>query len=437
MPAIRSKHSLRGTLVLTCMISCLCFLLPLSAFAADGQSDKLHSIPTQGLQMWLPMDETAGEIAHDASGNEKHGSLINTPVWTSSGKYGGAISFARQNKQYMELSSGMTLPEDFTIGFWIYFPETATNADVIFSDSGSRQDINFYEGKLRLFAGDDMVVANTPVSTGVWTHFAITRSAEQLKLYMNGQLDAEGSWNGVFSPKAVGKSLSSGYLHGALDDLAIYNRALSHKEIQMLSSGIVTPQTTLTGPASALAGQEFQIEYGLSHVVQNVYAQDVTLTYDANLLDFVSAKSIKEGVSLLEAADHPNGKLRLIMASTGGSGFSGSDRLAELTFKAKHTLQTVSAQIAVTHASLGDRDGTETEADYASMIFEIKGGAPAIPGDFNNDTKVSIGDLALMVVHYGKNAESPDWDQARKFDMNHDSLIDVKDLAALAALILN
>ncbi|MWV44771.1 hypothetical protein GRF59_14215 [Paenibacillus sp. HJL G12] len=55
----------------------------------------------------------------------------------------------------------------------------------------------------------------------------------------------------------------------------------------------------------------------------------------------------------------------------------------------------------------------------------------------NQDGKISIGDLAIAAVHYGKGSSSPDWAQAKKADINGDGKVDIADLAAIASKILD
>ncbi|OMF35977.1 hypothetical protein BK133_09845 [Paenibacillus sp. FSL H8-0548] len=60
----------------------------------------------------------------------------------------------------------------------------------------------------------------------------------------------------------------------------------------------------------------------------------------------------------------------------------------------------------------------------------------SVPGDNNADGKVTIGDLAIAAVSYGKNSTSPDWNLIRKSDVNHDGIIDIADLALMAKTIV-
>ncbi|NOV04364.1 Ig-like domain-containing protein [Paenibacillus planticolens] len=59
-----------------------------------------------------------------------------------------------------------------------------------------------------------------------------------------------------------------------------------------------------------------------------------------------------------------------------------------------------------------------------------------VPGDINNDGKVSIGDLAIVAKYYGKSSTDADWDAYKFADLNHDGVIDIADLAMIARWIL-
>lgn len=60
-----------------------------------------------------------------------------------------------------------------------------------------------------------------------------------------------------------------------------------------------------------------------------------------------------------------------------------------------------------------------------------------IPGDVNQDNRVSVGDLAIVAKAYGKTSHDADWETFRAYDFIEDGIIDIEDLAWLARLILN
>ncbi|MDR6881917.1 dockerin type I domain-containing protein [Bacillus sp. 3255] len=55
----------------------------------------------------------------------------------------------------------------------------------------------------------------------------------------------------------------------------------------------------------------------------------------------------------------------------------------------------------------------------------------AIDGDFNNDNKVSIGDLAIIASAYGKKKEDSDWNQYKAVDLSGGGTIDIVDISIL------
>ncbi|WP_171681722.1 sialidase domain-containing protein [Paenibacillus planticolens] len=195
--------------------------------------------------------------------------------------------------------------------------------------------------------------------------------------------------------------------------------------------------THLTGESVVQAGKEFAVRFELSGLTQNVFAQDISLSFDEGAFDFVSAKSLIPGVDVVASVNQTPGKLRFIVASEGPEhAVTGHAQVLEMTFKSKDTQQTVNAVISVVDATMGDEHGAETSAVPSSLSVEVTPAAPGIPGDFNNDGKVSIGDLAIIAAHYGKDSSSPDWEQVKQYDLDHNGSIDINDLAAVASKIL-
>lgn len=56
-------------------------------------------------------------------------------------------------------------------------------------------------------------------------------------------------------------------------------------------------------------------------------------------------------------------------------------------------------------------------------------------GDMNADGKITVGDLAIISTHYGKNASGSDWSTAQKADLNNDGLIDETDIELLMEIM--
>ncbi len=139
--------------------------------------------------------------------------------------------------------------------------------DALFGQEGTGPDINFFGGKARLYSATapfDVVVANTTVQANTWTHVAISRSGTSLSLYLNGSLDATGTWSGSLPVQALGRrnQSASGYLEGELDEVRVWSIARSGSEInanynQSVSSGSagLAAYWTFNGSGQAVADE--------------------------------------------------------------------------------------------------------------------------------------------------------------------------------------
>lgn len=195
-------------------------------------------------------------------------------------------------------------------------------------------------------------------------------------------------------------------------------------------------QVTLKSPAQVQMGESFDVLLGLKQVSVPVQAHDITISYDAEKFEFKSAESLLENVSIVEAGE-TDGKVHLLIASLGTEhAISTNEPFIKMTLVAKATSEQTTGDIAVTQAILSDREGIETNAALAAVKITINSiDAGGITGDVNNDGKISIGDLAIVASHYGKNEQSPDWNKVKHADINKDGKIDIADLTAIAILL--
>jgi len=197
----------------------------------------------------------------------------------------------------------------------------------------------------------------------------------------------------------------------------------------------VPAAAVLSGPANAPFGETFEVTYGLEGLKQDVYAQDIIIEYDAGRLELAG-----DPVSLLGAdefaiagTDIQKGSIRILAAHFHDGASDPNRTLFKLRFKAKTIAG--AADIRVAEVTVADGEGVETAIGGDGISVEIV--KPVIPGDVNDDSRVSVGDLALVAKHYGMTSDHPDWDQVKHYDINNDGVIDIEDLVALARLILN
>lgn len=101
-------------------------------------------------------------------------------------------------------------------------------------------------------------------------------------------------------------------------------------------------------------------------------------------------------------------------------------------------------QLAIDHASsvANDTTATQTEIEQAALQLNtalqlFKGLViVTIPGDVNNDQRVSIADLAIIAKGYGLTSSDSGWELVKKNDLNGDNVIDIQDLVIVARQIL-
>jgi hypothetical protein len=206
--------------------------------------------------------------------------------------------------------------------------------------------------------------------------------------------------------------------------------------LKVLKQSDTTPPTstaTLQGPASVSSGQTFDVTYALNTVSNNVYAQEVTIAYDPQQLEYVAANSLVDDWKIFAVSTETNGKIRLIAANV-GSNHRAAGELFKLTLKVKAS-SVGSSTIALTNAAYASGEGVETTVQGSAYYVQIAAGTQ---GDLNGDHKFSIGDLAMVASYYGKTSADLNWIEIyKKADMNNDGEINILDLAAVAQLILS
>jgi hypothetical protein len=201
-------------------------------------------LSSSGLVAAYGFEEPSGASVTDLSGNANTGTL-NGPTRTASGKYGKALSFDGTNDvvlvpdaSSLDLSSGMTLEA------WVYptSPLSSWKAvmqketDAYFLNANT---FNNHVGSGGTIGGSCCTVVEGPnaLLLNQWTHLAGTYDGAALRLYVNGTLVATAAKTGAIqvtgNPLRIGGDTYSGeFFPGRIDEVRIYNRALSAGEIQ-------------------------------------------------------------------------------------------------------------------------------------------------------------------------------------------------------------
>jgi hypothetical protein len=206
-----------------------------------------------GLIGWWKLDEKQGDFADDSSGNNRFGRLMGDPKWQpSGGKIGGALEFDGDG-DYIDLGTNLVpdITGQITVTAWIKV--NAFNYDytaiITKGDSAWRLQRDQATDHLEFAcSGLDVpnmqwsnVLGNVNVNDGQWHHAAGVYDGEMLYLYVDGKLDvsskAAGTINTNDQPVYIGENAEQQerFWNGLIDDVRIYNYALSEEEIMTLS----------------------------------------------------------------------------------------------------------------------------------------------------------------------------------------------------------
>jgi hypothetical protein len=204
-----------------------------------------------GMLGWWKLDEGSGITAQDSSGNKRHGSLVNGPVWTT-GKLGGALEFNGTNSFVRvpdDPALTFGLAKSYTLAAWAYVPEVVAGWHGIVTKGRQAGGGAMYYG---IWIGDNSGVPTwyygpwptwgSPVGGPGWYYIVVTQDgdAKTKTLYLNGAVDSQtvaqagdAAGNLVFgSDQEPGDSFA-----GKIDDVQLYNRAVTAEQVVALMNG--------------------------------------------------------------------------------------------------------------------------------------------------------------------------------------------------------
>lgn len=131
------------------------------------------------------------------------------------------------------------------------------------------------------------------------------------------------------------------------------------------------PAAVLTGDDSVLPGETFTLGISLDYVTQNIYAEKVALSYDANVFEYVSATGENSNIQVMKEDSSVSGSVIIIAANIGGV-TGESTPVLKVTFQLKSGVQNTAGMIAVTMAELGTApEGTVITAGVSSKIISV------------------------------------------------------------------
>ena len=221
--------------------------------------------------IWL-MNENKGNVIKEATGAHKQdGTFVGGVKWEPNGKIGSAVSFdgSTGHIEIPDPNNHLT-PKNITLMSWIKLEDISGLRSILeqydWAGAFGTHAFRTSDGQLQLWviwgpAGDNILGGK--IKANEWAHVAGTYDGENIRVYINGKMEAEKK-GAKKDLAASSKSLSIGvrgdsknvqWLKGLVDEVAIFDMALSEKEITaiMNAKGGLSDLYLAVSPKSKLA----------------------------------------------------------------------------------------------------------------------------------------------------------------------------------------
>jgi hypothetical protein len=212
-------------------------------------------IPKDSLVGWWPFNGNA----NDESGNGNNGTVNGATLTTDRfGDTNKAYNFDGVNDNILTQTNCVTDSSNRTISVWIFSNNSSTNTDRVIIDEGGTEcgsGFALLQNYLNNPIFDNTCsrkLFNQNFNLNVWNHLVIlfdnslSVNLSSIKCYLNNVEIVESNFSGEYNinsgntvPFTIGSSrlLNEQYFLGKIDDLGIWNRALTEEEITSLYYG--------------------------------------------------------------------------------------------------------------------------------------------------------------------------------------------------------
>jgi len=352
---------------------------------------RIEPLTSTELAGYWKLDEAQGPRTRDLAGSHD-GTLTGSPKWVDTGlpstisfdnvaalTFGGASDYVDAGTGVVDTSAA------FSVCAWVNMASFSTNSGYqhLVSESATtgasfylsrRGDTSKFAFTMAASDGGTQTRADssTTPSLATWYHLCGTYDLSNLRLYVNGALQATSAFSSGFNASGstlIGAGKESGSLtkhaNGTIDDVRIYNVALTAAQAKALAAGTY-PAGTSGAPTLTL---------GANTTVSGTFAQDAAgFASGAYTFGVTGAASIKSGTFTLGsvATTYSAGLTvandgTLTMATTGGS----VNLATGTTFNMDGTLNASAATAATIQSVSGNYAFTVGSSATATPVLSI------------------------------------------------------------------
>jgi hypothetical protein len=201
--------------------------------------------PATGLVAAYAFSEGSGTTTSDRSGNGNTG-MLSGPTWTPAGLAGGALAFDGVNDRVnINSAASLTLTSGMTLEAWVYPTVLSGWRTVTMKETTGGLVYALYAhdnapwpaAYIRVGGIEVEVTGVSALPLNAWTYLATTYDGLTLRLYVNGIEVGSRTVSGAIQTstgrlRVGGNAVWGEWFAGRIDEVRIYNRALSSGEIQ-------------------------------------------------------------------------------------------------------------------------------------------------------------------------------------------------------------
>jgi hypothetical protein len=217
------------------------------------------NMPPAGLISHWKFDEGGGLIAYDSAGNND--AVIFGAMWTNS-PFGNALDFDGVDDYVIVADDdSLDITDNITISCWVRPYVELNNQFIVAKWQDSEIDSSYgcrlEYSTVRFFLAKDNTKTSKAFSdllvvTNTWNHVVVSWDGNLMRGYLNGIASSEtesfaGPINVTSEPLEIGYNPGYGggaggaYFDGTIDEVAIYNRALSAEEVEQIYQPLANP----------------------------------------------------------------------------------------------------------------------------------------------------------------------------------------------------
>lgn len=208
-----------------------------------------NTIPTEGLIAWYPFNGNANDESGNGNNGTVYGATLSVDRFGIPNKaysFNGASNYIIINKTLGNFGTS-----DFTVSAWI--KRDSNTSGIVFSkrnELGWGNFCSFFAGpkistELDNQSSSDylQIISNSSVLTNEYQNIIFLKEKNYFKIYMGGKLDKTTTLTTMFNfnntatssigARYAGSNLTE-YFKGTIDDVGIWNRALTQEEITAL-----------------------------------------------------------------------------------------------------------------------------------------------------------------------------------------------------------